>query len=73
MKTSLLLLILGLIISGCSEFMPSDGRYTVEDVEVTRNYTKYHIVQVKGRGHAYLKDSVGKYCIGDTLKLVPQN
>jgi len=68
-----LYLLLSVVATSCSEFMPSDGRYRVKSVKETSNYTDYHIEQVKGHGHAFYRDSVGKYHIGDTIKFVPNN
>ena len=72
-NSNLLYILLAVVITGCSEFMPSDGRYYIKDVKEYMNYTDYHIVQVKGNGHAFYRDSVGKYRVGDTIKFVPNN
>lgn len=69
----LYILLAVVLFASCNEFMPSDGRYYIKDLKEYRQYTKYHIIQVKGHGHAFLRDSVGKYHVGDTIIFVPYN
>ncbi len=58
-------------LAGCSEFFPNDGRFLVDDINLTSDRTKaiYRLSPIKGRGYTYYIDSIGKLFIGDTMIL----
>lgn len=67
MKNSVILLVLMMLFTSCSELMPGDGKFVVKDVVEHSEYSKYELGQTSGRGNTYFYDSVGKYHVGDTL------
>ena len=49
--------------------MPGNGEFVVLSVKEGYSYTKYHLVQTKGLGQTWVRDAVGKYHVGDTLRI----
>lgn len=70
MKNKLLAITI-ILLNSCSEFFPNDGIFVVDDIDFANDKTKciYRLSPAKGRGSVYYMDNVGKYKIGDTLKI----
>ena len=62
-----------ILFSSCSEFMPGDGCFIVNDVIERRNGSKYQLLQTNGHGQTWIMAKVGQYHIGDTLRLFNVN
>ena len=69
MKTKLILLSVLFLLCSCSELMPGNGYFIVRSVKEGRNDTYYQLIQTKGHGQTWVRDSVGKYHVGDTLRI----
>ena len=69
MKTKLFLLSVLFYFYSCSELMPGNGDFVVRLVNEGVNSTTYQLIQTKGHGQTWIRDSVGKYHVGDTLRL----
>ena len=67
----LAILSLATIFSSCGEFMPSDGRFCVRNVQpYGKGVYQYYMVSVTGKNSWWLKDSANKYIVGDTVTIV---
>ena len=67
MKNRLFTILAVVILSGCSEFLPSDGRFYVRHIEAHKDRYKYQLVSVDGRGSFFMWGKPNEYMIGDTL------
>ena len=68
-KTRLLLILILFSFYSCSELMPGNGEFVVISVKESVSSTDYQLFQTKGHGQTWVRDSVGKYHVGDTLRL----
>ena len=57
---------------GCSGLFPAEGGFHVVSIEEYKSHTIYLVSPIKGSGAIFIKDSVHKYRIGDTILLVPK-
>ena len=65
------MLLLCAVFSGCSEFFPNDGRFVVDDIDLTNKRDKaiYRLIPIKGKGNLFYINNIGEYKIGDTIVL----
>ena len=68
-KTKILLIFLLYTLYSCSELKPGNGDFVVFKVDKGVNSTTNQLIQTKGHGQTWIRDSVGKYHVGDTLRL----
>ena len=69
MKTKIFLLAVLFSFYSCSEMFPGNGKFVVHSVQEGRKTTCYQLSQTQGKGQTWIRDSVGKYHVGDTLRL----
>lgn len=64
-----IIFLLSLALASCSEMLPGNGSFIVNDVEESPHQSKYQLIPTEGRGQIWITAGVGQYHVGDTLYL----